>query len=107
VRYLAQQMFEELRLRFPYEAQEQLLQIVGHWVWKSYIQPALIQPQHWGVVDRGLSPVMNRNLGAVGKVLSQVAAGKLFGGEDLYLQPLNSYISEAIDRLQDIWSNSQ
>ena len=107
VRYLAQQMFEELRVKFPYEAQEQLLQIVGHWVWRSYIQPALLQPQHWGVVDRGLSPVMNRNLGAVGKVLGQVAAGKLFGGEDLYLQPLNSYITEAIDRLQEIWSNSK
>jgi Ras GTPase-activating-like protein IQGAP2/3 len=107
VRYLAQQMFEELRLKFPYEAQEQLLQIVGHWVWKAYVQPALIQPQHWGVVDRGLSPVMNRNLGAVGKVLGQVAAGKLFGGEDLYLQPLNSYITEAIDRVQELWSNSK
>jgi Ras GTPase-activating-like protein IQGAP2/3 len=107
VRYLAQQMFEELRLKFPYEAQEQLLQIVGHWVWKAYVQPALIQPQHWGVVDRGLSPVMNRNLGAVGKVLGQVAAGKLFGGEDLYLQPLNSYITEAIDRVQELWSNSE
>ncbi|KAH8716793.1 hypothetical protein GQ44DRAFT_624842 [Phaeosphaeriaceae sp. PMI808] len=105
VRYLAQQIFEELRLRFTYEPQEQLLQIAGHWVWKTYIQPALAQPQHWGVVDRGLSPVMNRNLTAVSKVLSQVAAGKLFGGEDLYLQPLNSYITEAIDRLQDIWSN--
>ncbi|KAF1837143.1 ras GTPase activating protein-like protein [Decorospora gaudefroyi] len=105
VRYIAQQMFEELRLKFPYEAQEQLLQITGHWVWKAYIQPALLQPQHWGVVDRGLSPVMNRNLGAVAKVLGQIAIGKLFGGEDLYLQPLNSYITEAIDRLQDIWSN--
>lgn len=105
VRYIAQQMFEELRVKFPYEAQELLLQMVGHWVWRSYIQPALLQPQHWGVVDRGLSPVMNRNLGAVGKVLGQVAAGKLFGGEDLYLQPLNSYITEAIDRLHEIWSN--
>ncbi|KAG9376096.1 ras gtpase activating [Pyrenophora tritici-repentis] len=105
VRYIAQQMFEELRAKFPYEPQEQLLQITGHWAWKSYIQPALLQPQHWGVVDRGLSPVMNRNLGAVGKVLSQIAVGKLFGGEDIYLQPLNSYITEAIDRLQDIWSN--
>ncbi|KAI4913976.1 hypothetical protein J4E90_005696 [Alternaria incomplexa] len=105
VRYIAQQMFEELRLKFPYEAQEQLLQITGYWVWKAYIQPALLQPQHWGVVDRGLSPVMNRNLGAVAKVLSQIAGGKLFGGDDLYLQPLNSYITEAIDRLQDIWSN--
>jgi Ras GTPase-activating-like protein IQGAP2/3 len=105
VRYIAQQMFEELRLKFPYEAQEQLLQICGHWVWKSYLQPALLQPQNWGVVDRGLSPLMNRNLGEVAKVLGQVAAGRLFGGENVYLQPLNSYITEAIDRLQDIWSN--
>lgn len=107
VRYLAQQMFEELRVRFPYEVQEQLLHIVGHWVWRAYMQPALVQPQHWGVVDRGLSPVMNRNLGAVSKVLGQIAAGRLFGGEDLYLQPLNSYITEAMDRLQEIWSNSK
>ncbi|KAF1966707.1 ras GTPase activating protein-like protein [Bimuria novae-zelandiae CBS 107.79] len=105
VRYLAQQMFEELRLKFPYEPQEQLLQVVGQWVWKSYMQPALLQPQHWGVVDRGLSPLMNRNLGEVSKVLGQVAAGRLFGGENVYLQPLNSYITEAIDRLQDVWSN--
>ncbi|KAL6702803.1 iqgap-related protein [Coniothyrium glycines] len=105
VRYLAQQMFQELLRHFPYEPQDQMLQIAGHWVWKSYIQPALMQPQHWGVVDRGLSPVMNRNLGAVAKVLGQIAAGKLFGGDDLYLQPLNSYITEAIDRLMDIWSN--
>lgn len=107
VRFVAQQMFEELRLRFPYEPQEQLLQLAGHWIWKTYIQPALMQPQHWGVVDRGLSPIMNRNLNAVGKVLSQIASGKLFGGEDLYLQPLNSYITEAIDRLQDLWSNCE
>ncbi|KAJ4299759.1 iqgap- protein [Kalmusia sp. IMI 367209] len=105
VRYLAQQMFEELHQKFPYEPQEQLLQITGHWVWKSYMQPALLQPQHWGVVDRGLSPLMNRNLSEVAKVLGQVAAGRLFGGDNVYLQPLNSYITEAIDRLQDVWSN--
>jgi Ras GTPase-activating-like protein IQGAP2/3 len=107
VRYIAQQMFEELRQKFPYEPQEQLLQIAGHWVWRSYMQPALLQPQHWGVVDRGLSPLMNRNLGEVAKVLGQVAAGRLFGGENIYLQPLNSYITEAIDRLQDVWSNCE
>ncbi|KAH6639255.1 ras GTPase activating protein-like protein [Boeremia exigua] len=105
VRYIAQQMFEELRQKFTYEPQEQLLQVAGGWLWRSYIQPALAQPQHWGVVDRGLSNVMGRNLNAVNKVLGQVAAGRLFGGEDLYLQPLNSYVTEAIDRLQDIWSS--
>jgi Ras GTPase-activating-like protein IQGAP2/3 len=105
VRYIAQQIFEELRRKFPYEPQEQLLQIAGHWVWRQYLQPALLQPQHWGVVDRALSPLNNRNLGEVAKVLGQIAAGRLFGGENVYLQPLNSYVSEAIDRLQEIWSN--
>ncbi|OCK77754.1 ras GTPase activating protein-like protein [Lepidopterella palustris CBS 459.81] len=105
VRFIAQQTFELLRSKFPYEAQEQLLQIVGHWVWKSYLQPSLLQPQHWGVIDRGLSPLHNRNLGEVGKVLSQIAAGRLFGGDNVYLQPLNSYVSEAIDRIQEIWTN--
>lgn len=105
VRYIAQQMFEELCLKFPYEPQDQLLQIAGQWVWKSYLQPALLQPQHWGVVDRGLSPLMNRNLGQVAKVLGQIAAGRLFGGENVYLQPLNNYITEAIDRLHEIWTN--
>ncbi|KAF2748521.1 hypothetical protein M011DRAFT_421809 [Sporormia fimetaria CBS 119925] len=105
VRYIAQQIFEELHRKFPYEPQDQLLQIAGHWVWKQYLQPALLQPQHWGVVDRGLAPLMNRNLGEVAKVLGQVASGRLFGGDNIYLQPLNSYITEAIERLHEIWSN--
>ncbi|KAF2492315.1 ras GTPase activating protein-like protein [Lophium mytilinum] len=105
VRYIAQQTFDSLRLKFPYEPQEQLLQIVGHWVWKSYLQPVLLQPQHWGVLDRGLTPLCNRNLGEVAKVLGQIAAGKLFGGENVYLQPLNNYITEAIDRLQELWNS--
>ena len=105
VRFIAQQTFELLHAKFPYEADHHLLQIVGHWIWKSYLQPALLQPQHWGVVDRGLSPLHNRNLGEVAKVLGQVAAGRLFGGDNVYLQPLNSYVTEAIERLHEIWAN--
>lgn len=105
VRFIAQQTFELLHTKFPHEADHHLLQIVGHWIWKSYLQPALLQPQHWGVVDRGLSPLHNRNLGEVAKVLSQVAAGRLFGGDNVYLQPLNSYVTEAIERLHEIWAN--
>ncbi|KAJ9666286.1 iqgap- protein [Coniosporium apollinis] len=106
VRFVAQQTFEFLRGKFPREDQHYLLQVVGHWVWKTYLQPALTQPETWGVVDRGLSPLHKRNLGEVGKVLGQVAAGKLFGGSggnDIYLQPLNPYLSEAFGRMEDIW----
>lgn len=107
VRYIAQQTFQYLTSKFQHEEQAHVLQIVGHWVWKSYLQPALTQPEKHGVVDRGLSQEHKRNLAEVTKVLGQVAAGRLFGGENVFLQPLNSYLGESIERLGEIWANGK
>ena len=107
IRFVAQQTFELLRQKFPYESQQHLLQIVGQWTWKTYLLPPLVQPEKWGVVDRGLSPLHKRNLGEVAKVLGQVVSARLFGGDNVYLQPLNSYITEAIGRSEDIWANCE
>ncbi|KAL6714096.1 iqgap-related protein [Lecanora helva] len=105
VRYIAQQMFQTLSARFQYEEQGYILQVVGHWLWKSYLQPALTEPEKFGVVDRGLSREHKRNIGEVSKVVGQVAAGRLFGGENVFLQPLNSYVGESIERLGETWGN--
>lgn len=107
VRYIAQQMFESLAGRFQQEDHGHILQIVGHWLWRSYLQPALVEPEKFGVIDRGLSQEHKRNVGQVAKVLGQVAAGRLFGGENAFLQPLNSFVGESIQRLGDIWSNGK
>ncbi|KAL8754312.1 MAG: hypothetical protein Q9199_004425 [Rusavskia elegans] len=105
VRYIAQQMFESLVGRFQQDDHGHILQIVGHWLWRSYLQPALVEPEKFGVIDRGLSQEHKRNVGQVAKVLGQVAAGRLFGGENAFLQPLNSFVGESIQRLGDIWSS--
>ena len=105
VRYVAQQMYQMLTRRFPHEEPGHILQIVGHWVWKKYLHPALTEPDKFGVVDRGLNPEHRRNIGEVSKVLGQVAAGRLFGGENVFLQPLNSYVGESIERLGDTWGH--
>jgi len=107
VRYIAQQMYQTLSTRFPHDEPGHILQIVGHWVWKSYLQPALTEAEKYGVIDRGLSQEHKRNIGEVSKVVGQVAAGRLFGGENVFLQPLNSYVGESIERMGDIWSNSK
>lgn len=105
VRYVAQQMFESLAGRFQHDDHGHILQIVGHWLWRSYLQPALGEPEKYGVIDRGLSQEHKRNVGQVAKVLGQVAAGRLFGGENAFLQPLNSFVGESIQRLGEIWNN--
>lgn len=103
VRYIAQQMFNCLTAKFSNDEQSHILQIVGHWLWKSYLQPALLEPEKFGVVDRGLLQEHKRNLGEVARVLGQVAAGRLFGPENVFLQPLNTYVGESIGRLRETW----
>ncbi|KUJ24468.1 putative ras GTPase-activating-like protein rng2 [Mollisia scopiformis] len=105
MRFVCQQIFEALCQHFPRERQEHLLQVVGNWLWKFYLQPALTAPETMGVVEKQLTPLQKRNLGEVAKVLSQVASGRLFGGENIYLQPLNAYIGDAIQRITEIYSN--
>lgn len=105
IRFICQQTFESLCEHFPREPQKHLLQIVGHWLWRFYLQPALTAPESMGVVEKQLTPLQKRNLGEVAKVLGQVASGRLFGGENIYLQPLNAYVGDAIERITDIYSN--
>ena len=107
IRYIAQQIFQSLTDRFPHEDQRHLVQLVGNWLWKNYLQPALTQPETWGVVDRALMPLQKRNLGEVSKVFSQIAAGRLFGGENIFLQPLNGYVNESVVTLGEIWQDRE
>lgn len=102
LRFVAAEQHRALCAQFPREDPGHLAMIVGTWLWKAYLLPALKEPEMWGVIDRGLSPVHKRNLGQVITVLAQVAsAGRLFGPENIYLQPLNSWITESMDRWQD------
>ncbi|KAI9885573.1 MAG: 40S ribosomal protein S21 [Watsoniomyces obsoletus] len=105
IRYVAQQIFEALVNRFRNESKQQILQIVGQWVWKSYLQPAMTQPETWGIIDRGLTPLQKKNMGEVAKVVGQLATGRLFGGDNVFLQPLNHYVAEKIPIVAHIWED--
>lgn len=103
-RFVAKHMFETLSQRYPRENPERVLQLVGNWLYKTYLKPAMAEPEKAGAVDRGLDSIQRRNLSEFVKVIGQVAAGKFFGDENVYLQPLNSYVDEAIGRMNGIWS---
>lgn len=107
IRYIAQQMYESLLARFPGEDPGFVLQSVGHWVWRNYFQPAVVEPERHGVIDRGLTQEQKRNLSEIAKVVTQVVSGRLFGQENVYLQPLNAYIGDSIQRLGQIWGNRE
>ncbi|KAG9256102.1 ras GTPase activating protein [Emericellopsis atlantica] len=102
LRFLGSQMFAALCQKFKKEPQDALLHAVSNWIWKFYLQPALVSPEEVGVVEKGLSPLQKRNLSEVSKVIGQIASGRVFGGDNIYLQPLNNFVSESIERLTNI-----
>ncbi|PLB37846.1 putative Ras GTPase activating protein [Aspergillus candidus] len=105
IRYIAKGMYEGLLSRFSGEDPGFILQTTGFWVWKNYFLPALMEPERYGVVDRSLTQEQKRNLSEIAKVVAQVSSGRLFGAENVYLQPLNNFIGEAIQRLGQIWGD--
>lgn len=105
LRFLCSQMFSALCQHFKREPQDQLLQMVSNWVWKFYLQPAVTNPENVGVIEKTLSPLQKRNLKEVAKVVGQIASGRPFGGENIYLQPLNAFVMESIERLRNITSD--
>jgi len=107
VRFVAQQTYQHLLARFPGEDNEFVLQLVGQWLWRSYLQPALLEPEKFGVADRAMTQEQKRNLGEISKVLNQAASAREFGGDNVYLQPLNNYIRESIGRFAMIWNDGE
>ncbi|KAK3330181.1 hypothetical protein B0H66DRAFT_509075 [Apodospora peruviana] len=104
LRFVCRQTFEALCQHFRREHHAHLLQVVINWLWRSYLQPALTSPENVGVVEKQLGPLQKRNLGEVAKVLGQIASGRQFGGDNIYLQPLNAFVAESIERLAHITS---
>ena len=107
VRFIVQQTYELLVARFPGEEHEFVLQLVGQWIWRHYLQPAVLEPEKCGVADRAMTQEQKRNLGEIAKVLNQAVSGREFGGDNIYLQPLNNYVREAMERFQVIWSHGK
>lgn len=99
IRFVCQQLLNSLRQHFKREQPQFLLQLVGSWLWRFYLQPAVMAPENVGVVDKQVSPLQKRNLAEVAKVLGQIVSGRPFGGDNIHLQPLNGFIAESIGRM--------
>ncbi|KAK4155529.1 hypothetical protein C8A00DRAFT_31665 [Chaetomidium leptoderma] len=105
LRFMCRQTFDALCQRFQREPRARMLQAITSWLWKFYLQPAVTTPENVGVMDKQLSPLQKRNLGEVAKVLGQITSGRQFGGDNIYLQPLNAFIADSIERLAELTEN--
>lgn len=103
IRYIARKSIEALLERFPDDNEEVIVQVVEHFIYSKYFSPAINGPDAFGIVPKSLTPVQKKNLAALSKLLNQITSGRLFANENMFLQPLNEYVSIAIGQFKEVF----
>jgi Ras GTPase-activating-like protein IQGAP2/3 len=92
VRYIAKELKLALMKKFPEEKENIIIKVVGHLVYYRYINPAIVAPELFDVIETVITPVQRKNLAEVAKMLNQISMGKMLKDE-IFLQPLNNFIA--------------
>ncbi|ODQ50264.1 hypothetical protein SAICODRAFT_73541 [Saitoella complicata NRRL Y-17804] len=103
IRYIARETLRAVQAKFPDEAETILLKVVGNLIYYRYLNPAVVAPEHFGVIDGAITAQQRKNLGEIAKMLTQISQGRLFSSDNVYLQPLNEYVASAIGRMTSIY----
>ncbi|KAF9189282.1 hypothetical protein BGZ51_009729 [Haplosporangium sp. Z 767] len=95
IRYIAKEVGDALRLKFPQESEENITKTVGNLIYYRYLNPAIVAPEGFDVIEGVVSPMQRKNLAEISKMLNQISVGKLFADDNVYLKPLNEYVGYA------------
>uniref|UniRef100_H0X9E7 IQ motif containing GTPase activating protein 2 n=1 Tax=Otolemur garnettii TaxID=30611 RepID=H0X9E7_OTOGA len=97
LRYIAKVLKNSIHEKFPDATEDELLKIVGNLLYYRYMNPAIVAPDGFDIIDMTaggqINPDQRRNLGSVAKVLQHAASNKLFEGENEHLSSMNDYLS--------------
>ncbi|XP_076746531.1 ras GTPase-activating-like protein IQGAP3 isoform X1 [Maylandia zebra] len=104
LRYTAKVLRDALKAKFPEAGEDELYKIVGNLVYYRYMNPAIVAPDGFDVVDRSagsaLQPEQRHILGSIARVLQHAAANKHFHGGGYHIRALNQYISQTHSRFR-------
>ncbi|XP_066538517.1 ras GTPase-activating-like protein IQGAP3 isoform X2 [Hoplias malabaricus] len=97
LRYTAKVLRDSLYEKFPQASEDEMYKIVGNLVYYRYMNPAVVAPDGFDVVEFGvgfnLLPDQRRTLGSIARILQHSAAHKHFHGDSAHLRALNDYIT--------------
>ncbi|XP_051999765.1 ras GTPase-activating-like protein IQGAP3 [Xyrauchen texanus] len=97
LRYTAKVLRDALQEKFPQASDDELYKIVGNLIYYRYMNPAVVAPDGFDVVEFGvgsaLSAGQRRTLGSIARILQHSAALKHFHGDSDHLRALNEYIT--------------
>lgn len=100
IRWICQQIRVLVRDKFPDVTREQVCSLIGGFFLLRFVNPAVVTPQAFMMVEAKTSPQVKRNLTILAKVLQNLANNVKFGGvKEQYMEPLNPFLARAGPRM--------
>ncbi|XP_064478795.1 ras GTPase-activating-like protein IQGAP1 [Ornithodoros turicata] len=94
IRYVAKVLKQALEERFPETTSSEILKVVGHMLYYRYLNPGIVAPDTFGVVEFDpqvpFSVTLRRNLGTIANLLQFAATATPFGKKFPYLARLTA-----------------
>ncbi|KAI9256880.1 Rho GTPase activation protein [Sporodiniella umbellata] len=98
IRIVARELRKSLEEKFKNEPGESIVKILGNFIYYRYLNPAIIAPEQYDVIDGIISHMQRKNLAEISKMLQRIASGSTFSEQDTLLSTLNDYLSHASKR---------
>ena len=102
--YISKVLFGAMKEKFPEALDKDLLKVVGNLVYYRYVNPTIVAPERFDMVDKKVDQNLNhdqrRNLGSIAKILQFAASKKGFGEESEHLMVLNPFIIECHEKFK-------
>ncbi|CEP08000.1 hypothetical protein [Parasitella parasitica] len=99
IRVVARELRLILEENFANEPHERIIRIIGNFIYYRYLNPAIVAPEQYDVIDAVISPMQRKNLAEVSKMLQHISSGSVFeDAHDIFLAPLNEYVADAGQR---------
>jgi len=100
IRWICKQIRDLSREKYPTATREQVCSLIGGFFLLRFINPAVVTPQAFMLVDAKLSANTRRNLTLLAKILQNLANNTQFGGvKEFYMAPLNEFLNHSRDSL--------
>ncbi|CAO3680444.1 unnamed protein product [Rhizopus microsporus] len=98
IRVVAKELRIALEEKFADEPKETIVKILGNFIYYRYLNPAIIAPEQYDIIDSIINPLQRKNLAEISKMLQRIASGSTFSEEDRLLSPLNEYLEHSSKR---------
>ncbi|EGG15734.1 RasGTPase-activating protein [Cavenderia fasciculata] len=102
IRWICRQIRELVKTKFPQATRAQTCGLIGGFFLLRYINPAVVSPQAFMLVDAKLSNNTKKNLTYPAKMMQNLANNIEFGGvKEFFMAPLNTFLDRNKERLND------